>query len=554
MVYGNTQGLKKKSVSALERIYRRKVPPDRIVSQELARYLTELSSELNRQLGVLITRSGTVSHVIIGDSNSIFLPELSAFPLGRKSLRGLRFVHTHLKNEPLTNDDLTDLALLRFDYIAAVGIKDALPDRFYTANLTSKAGDKPYEINPSSNFYNDDIDFLAHIEALEEEMDRARISRGGDTGEKAIIISVSQNPKHEMDESLDELEELCAASGITVLDRVIQRPKEINPRYLLGTGRLKELIIDALGKGATLLVFNENLTPSQTLAVAELTEIKVIDRTALILDIFARRAMSRDGKVQVELAQLKYRLPRLTGKGTAMSRLMGGIGGRGPGEMKLEIDRRRVRDKINYLEKELDKLSKARRQRRQRRSEGTIPIVSIVGYTNAGKSTLLNNLTESAAFVEDKMFATLDTSTRRLRFPEERDVIITDTVGFIRDLPKDLITAFKATLEELNDADVLIHLVDASNPRFEKHIESVENILKDLEIDAKPTLLVFNKTDKISEDELEGIIRRYGAAGISAINPSTFGPVLEALKERVVFGRPHRLFKEAVAEEAADGV
>ncbi|MEO5359646.1 MAG: GTPase HflX [Nitrospirota bacterium] len=548
VVYGNTQGIKKKSVTGLEKIYRRKVPPDRIISQELARYLTELSSEINRQLGVLITRGGTVSHVIVGDAGSIFLPELSAYPLGKKYLRGLRFVHTHLKNEPLTHDDLTDLALLRFDYIAAIGIRDALPDRFYTAHLTANIGDKPYEINPAVNFYNDTIDFLAHIEAIEEEMGRQRPQAADSAAEKAIIIAVSQAPKHEIEETLDELQELCASSGIATVDRVIQRPKEINPRYLLGAGRLRDLIIDALAKGATLLVFNENLTPSQSLAIAELTEIKVIDRTALILDIFARRAMSRDGKVQVELAQLKYRLPRLTGKGTAMSRLTGGIGGRGPGEMKLEIDRRRVRDRINILEKELEKLSMARKQRRARRSNSTLPIVSIVGYTNAGKSTLLNNLTESAAFVEDKMFATLDTSTRRLRFPEERDVIITDTVGFIKDLPRDLITAFKATLEELEDADTLIHLVDASNQRFEQHIQSVETILKDLGIDSKPTLLVFNKTDKIHEDELEGILRRYGAVGISAVNPSTFGALLETLKERV-FGRRHH--QEA---EGTDGV
>ncbi|MCG6552790.1 MAG: GTPase HflX [Candidatus Magnetominusculus sp. LBB02] len=543
VVYGNTQGIKKKTVTALEKIYRRKVNPDKIISAELARYLTELSSEINRQIGVLITRGGSISHVIVGDAGSVFLPDLQQdFPLGKKLLRGLRFVHTHLKNEPLTNDDLTDLSLLRFDYIAAIGIKDTLPDRFYTAHIAAKKGDKPYELNPAVNFHNDTIDFLAHIEAVEEEMGRQRPVVKGHAIEKAIIIAVSQAQKHEMEEALDELHELCASSGIAVVDRVIQRPKTINPRYLLGAGRLKELIIDALSKGATLLVFNENLSPSQTLAVTELTEIKVIDRTALILDIFARRAMSRDGKVQVELAQLKYRLPRLTGKGTAMSRLTGGIGGRGPGEMKLEIDRRRTRDKINILEKELEKLSMARKQRRSRRSESTIPIVSIVGYTNAGKSTLLNNLTESAAFVEDKMFATLDTSTRRLRFPEERDVIITDTVGFIKDLPPDLITAFKATLEELEDADLLIHLVDCSNPRFAQHINSVETILKDLGIDGKPTLLVFNKTDKIHEDELDGMLRIYGAVGISAVNPSTFAPLLDALQEQVfTTGRPEEV-------------
>ena len=235
----------------------------------------------------------------------------------------------------------------------------------------------------------------------------------------------------------------------------------------MGEGKIKELVITAMNRGATLLIFDQDLSPSQIKAIGEITELKVIDRSQLILDIFARRAHSRDGKVQVELAQLKYRLPRLSGKGTAMSRLMGGIGGRGPGEMKLEIDRRRVRDRINLLEKELKLLGEARRQRKARRVEKEVPIVSIIGYTNAGKSTLLNAMTKSETFVEDKLFATLDTASRRLRFPREREVVITDTVGFIRDLPKDLMSAFKATLEELEDADLLLHIVDASSPRFE---------------------------------------------------------------------------------------
>jgi GTP-binding protein HflX len=292
-------------------------------------------------------------------------------------------------------------------------------------------------------------------------------------------------------------------------------------------------VIHALGKGATILLFDQELSPSQVKAIGELTELKVIDRSQLILDIFARRAHSRDGKVQVELAQLKYRLPRLTGKGTAMSRLMGGIGGRGPGEMKLEIDRRRVRDRIGLLEKELRSLSAARKQRKQKRVERGIPIVSIIGYTNAGKSTLLNSLTMSSVFVEDKLFATLDTASRRLRFPRERDVIVTDTVGFIRDLPKDLMAAFRATLEELTDADLLLHLIDASNPRFEQHIESVENILRELNLDKKPRLLVFNKTDKLSFEEAKNLSIRYNAVTISALDPSTFGPLLKAVEENI---------------------
>jgi GTP-binding protein HflX len=301
----------------------------------------------------------------------------------------------------------------------------------------------------------------------------------------------------------------------------------------MGEGKLKDVIINALNKGATLLIFDQDLNPSQVKEIGALTELKVIDRSQLILDIFARRAHSRDGKVQVELAQLKYRLPRLTGKGTAMSRLMGGIGGRGPGEMKLEIDRRRVRDRITLLEKELKSLSEARKQRKQRRVEKRIPIVSIIGYTNAGKSTLLNSLTRSGVFVEEKMFATLDTASRRLRFPKERDVIITDTVGFIRDLPKDLMTAFKSTLEELQDADLLLHLADISNPRFEQQMESVENILRELNLTDKKRIIVFNKTDKVAEDEIKNIALRYNAICISALSQSTFNPLLDAIEKNI---------------------
>jgi GTP-binding protein HflX len=267
-------------------------------------------------------------------------------------------------------------------------------------------------------------------------------------------------------------------------------------------------------------------------SITEVTEIKVIDRTQLILDIFANRAQSRDGKVQVELAQLKYILPRLTGKGTAMSRLMGGIGGRGPGETKLEIDRRRIRDKIRRLEKQLDSLGRGRLQRRQKRVRAGVPIISIVGYTNAGKSTLLNAMTQSEVFTEDLLFATLDTSTRRLRFPLEREVIITDTVGFIRDLPKSLMGAFKATLEELEDADLLLHLVDLSNPRFNEQIESVDKILESLDLGTRQRLLVFNKIDKVDPADVPHLCRRYDAIPLSAFDRSSFKPLLEEMQRR----------------------
>jgi GTP-binding protein HflX len=504
------------------------VPPRSIVTPELARYVASVSQRINRQVGLLINRKGNVTHVIVGDAKGIFIPPLEDYPLGRKALRGLRLVHTHLMNEGLTKDDMTDLALLRFDFMAAMGVRDGVLDDLFVGHLTPQGPVKTVQ-----NLHHPDTDMEAFVDALEEELRRRSAFDQSDPRERAILISVSRRPKYEQEDSVEELRELAESSDLIVLDAVVQRPKEINPRYLLGEGKLKDLIINALNRGATILVFDQDLSPSQMKAISELTELKVIDRTQLILDIFASRAHSRDGKVQVELAQLKYRLPRLAGRGTAMSRLMGGIGGRGPGEMKLEVDRRRVRDRITLLQKQLKSLGEARRQRKHRRVESGLPIVSIIGYTNAGKSTLLNSLTRSETFVEEKMFATLDTASRRLRFPREKEVIITDTVGFIRDLPRDLMAAFRATLEELEDADLLLHLVDASNPRFQQHIASVEKILDELGLLGKERLLVLNKTDRLGGEEARNLARRYDALAVSALDASTFPPLLRAVEGRI---------------------
>ncbi|MFZ2197927.1 MAG: GTPase HflX, partial [Thermodesulfovibrionales bacterium] len=517
-----------------------------LITAELAKYLAGISSELNRQIGVLISRKGSVTHVIVGDSKSIFLPPLEDYPLGRKVLRGLRFVHTHLNDEPLNQDDLTDLALLRFDLVAAIGIRNGLPAAINIAHLDGDDHKKPFKVLPPEDIYDIRFDLDAFVNDFEQEAEKTRAigtstqgrySGGTSAKEKAILVSVSKNPKYDQEDSIAELRELALSSDVIVLDTVIQRPKEINPRYLMGEGKIKELVITAMNRGATLLIFDQDLSPSQIKEIGGITELKVIDRSQLILDIFARRAHSRDGKVQVELAQLKYRLPRLSGKGTAMSRLMGGIGGRGPGEMKLEIDRRRVRERINLLEKELKLLGEARRQRKARRVEKEVPIVSIIGYTNAGKSTLLNAMTKSETFVEDKLFATLDTASRRLRFPREREVVITDTVGFIRDLPKDLMAAFKATLEELEDADLLLHVVDASSPRFEQHIASVEKIISGLNLLDKKRMLVFNKIDRLSNEEAEVLAERFHAVPISARNKKTLTLLLASMEKDLFDGK-----------------
>jgi GTP-binding protein HflX len=364
-------------------------------------------------------------------------------------------------------------------------------------------------------------------------MERAQAAVEVAKKDRAILVSVSKRSRHEQEESIEELKELARSDGITVLDTVIQRPHDINPRYLMGIGKLKDLIIRSQQLGADLIVFDQDLSPAQVKSIGDLTELRAIDRTQLILDIFARRAHSGDGKVQVELAQLKYRLPRLSERSTALSRLTGGIGGRGPGETRLEIDMRRARDKIRRLEKQLESLGRARDQRRERRVRSEIPIVSIAGYTNAGKSTLFNNLTRSEVKAEDLLFATLDTATRRLRFPREREVVITDTVGFIRDLPQDLLGAFRATLDEMRDAHLILHVVDIGNPRFEQQMASVDNILNEIGLDTIPRLMVFNKVDLVSPLWAKAIAARFNGVVCSAIRQETLGRLLNEIEERV---------------------
>lgn len=537
--------MKPSQLKGLERLYRRRIPPDELITSDLSREMVELSREIRRQLGILVNRSGDVEYVLVGDERGLYIPELADYPLGKKLLRGLRLIHTHLKGEALSDDDLTDLALLRLDLVAALQMS-ANDGQFFvqTACLAPPTiGKTPYKIESPRPFDRFSMDFATFVDTLEKSLEKAvkgtKEVKGGE--ERGILISVTKLSHEEAEDSIEELKELARTAGVEVLDAVIQRPRQFNPRFLMGEGKMRDVVIRALQLGATLLVFDQELTPTQIRSISAMTELKVIDRSQLILDIFARRAKSLDGKVQVELAQLKYLLPRLTGRGVQMSRLMGGIGGRGPGETKLEVDRRRIRDRIAKLERELKELSHGRYQRRQKRVKAGLPIISIVGYTNAGKSTLLNSLTQSAVFTENLLFATLDTSTRRLRFPRDREVIITDTVGFIRSLPKSLMGAFKATLEELQDADLLLHLVDCSNPRFEEQIGQVENILAELELGEKPRLLVFNKSDLLSQlkksdpltfMKVRQVSRRLQAISISAADRKSMEPLIEELQRR----------------------
>ncbi len=528
-IYGYTQGLKTSQVKGLEKLYRRRVRPEQIIAPELAREMCRLSHEIRRQVGLLVDRKGKIAHVIAGDHQKIVIPNVRGLRAAPGRLTGLRCVHTHLKAEPLSQDDLTDLALLRLDLMAAITIKpDGLPDRIWAAHLLPRdTSESPYQQLPPESLQAMTFPCLQTIQALEDEMAQQQaLHRSQSARERALLVSVTSVPRRRAKASLVELTQLADSAGLNVVATVLQQRERVDPRLVLGTGKIKDLAITAMQKNIALMVFDQELNPSQIRSLADSIELKVIDRTQLILDIFAQRARTREGKLQVELAQLNYRLPRLVAKNTAMSRLTGGIGGRGPGETKLEINRRRVRERIARLEQSLVGVQKQRKQQRARRSKRRLPVISIIGYTNAGKSTLLNALTRSKVHVADRLFATLDPSSRRLKFPQDLEVIITDTVGFIRNLPQELMAAFRATLEELENADLLLHVIDISNPQHAAHIRAVEDILADLGLDHIKTIRVLNKQDQLDGEQCARLSRTLGGVPLSATQPRSLLPLI----------------------------
>ncbi len=555
-VQGETSGLKARDRRVLEKLGTRRLPPAALVTPEFARQLAAISRTIRRQVGVLVDRKGAVTWVGVGDAHRIELPDLKRQRVAGGRLRGLRCVHTHLGGEPLTRDDLADLALLRLDLMAALEVReDGFPGVVHAAHLTAPGPsgreddgeEAPWRLLDPAPPWELELDCAALIADLERAFARIAPERppGRRFSGRAILVGAGERRDGDvrLEDAVRELGELARDAGLVVVDSVLQRRARLDPRTLLGKGKLEALVIRALDRGADVILFSCDLTPSQARNLARATDLKVLDRSQLILDVFARRATSREGKLQVELAQLRYRLPRLVQRDTSLSRLGGGIGGRGPGETRLEVDRRRARRRIGRLQRDLEGIAAHRALRRRRRDSRGLPVVSLVGYTNAGKSTLLNRLTRSEVAAGNRMFETLDPANRRLRVPVEREVLLADTVGFIHDLPPDLIEAFRATFEEISASSLLLQVLDASDARMRTRSAAVEALLRELGFADIPRLVLLNKVDLLDRAARADLPRRVAGAEALAISAGTgegLGQLLEAIARLIPMRSPQR--------------
>lgn len=503
IIYGNTESLKQSVLNEIEALYDIQVQVDEFLPQELTDILADITERINREVALFINRKGKILSVSVGDSSTVSLPEVEG-RRGSNRLSGVRCIHTHPNGDGrLSPVDIGSLLSLRLDAMAAIGVKDGSVANVYVGIMSEDSKEEAGKADvfgpfkPCSKRLNE----LLHVIVERDKILANTVYINQNQVEKAILVGIEPtagtviNGKSEGERLLDELEELAVTAGVVVVDKVLQKRPGIDPAYFIGKGKIEQLNLLRQSLNANLIIFDDELSGAQFRNIEQIAGVKVIDRTTLILDIFAQRARSKEGKLQVELAQLKYRLPRLTGMGVQLSRLGGGIGTRGPGEKKLEVDKRHIRRRINFLENELENVKKRREIVREGRSRNSIPSIALVGYTNAGKSTLMNRLCRSEVLAEDKLFATLDPTARKLELPDGRDVLLVDTVGFIRKLPHDLIDAFKSTLEEAVYADALMHVADVSSEEAEIQISVVDELLKQLGAFNKPVILVLNKID-----------------------------------------------------------
>lgn len=506
-IKGNIKGIRDSVIAELQKLYDMQSP--QLVSQELAVKLADITEYINREISVYITRSGQIIEIAVGDNATVELPSFSG-RRGAGRLSGIRCIHTHPGGNPyLSGVDISALKNNKYDAMVAIGVlspdftKSELTFGLITGidsneNYTAECYG-PYSIEDAEN-----INFVNTVSTIERILDKQTGTASLQVmSERAILIGMEWGRNDSLwtvDDSLEELKQLADTAGATVIKKFIQKRPKPDPAFFIGRGKVQELALYAQQENIDLCIFDDELSPAQQRNIESVMGIRILDRTALILDIFAQRARTNEGKLQVELAQLQYTLPRIMGKGLMLSRLGGGIGTRGPGETKLEVDRRRIRDRIAFIKDQIEKVKAVRSLHRSKRKKNNVFEVSLVGYTNAGKSTLLNTLTNSDIYAKDQLFATLDPTTRQLTLPNKQKIIITDTVGFIQRLPHQLIAAFRSTLEVVTEADLLVHVIDVSHELYKEQAAAVHEVLKEIGAETKPVITVYNKIDKLPPD------------------------------------------------------
>lgn len=506
-IKGNIKGIRDSVIAELQKLYDMQSP--QLVSQELAVKLADITEYINREISVYITRSGQIIEIAVGDNATVELPSFSG-RRGAGRLSGIRCIHTHPGGNPyLSGVDISALKNNKYDAMVAIGVvspdftKSELTLGLITGidsneNYTAECYG-PYSIEDAEN-----INFVNTVSTIERILDKQTGTASLQImSERAILIGMEWGRNDSLwtvDDSLEELKQLADTAGATVIKKFIQKRSKPDPAFFIGRGKVQELALYAQQENIDLCIFDDELSPAQQRNIESVMGIRILDRTALILDIFAQRARTNEGKLQVELAQLQYTLPRIMGKGLMLSRLGGGIGTRGPGETKLEVDRRRIRDRIAFIKDQIEKVKAVRSLHRSKRKKNNVFEVSLVGYTNAGKSTLLNTLTNSDIYAKDQLFATLDPTTRQLTLPNKQEIIITDTVGFIQRLPHQLIAAFRSTLEVVTEADLLVHVIDVSHELYKEQAAAVHEVLKEIGSETKPVITVYNKKDKLPPD------------------------------------------------------
>lgn len=506
-IKGNIKGIRDSVIAELQKLY--DMQSLQLVSQELAVKLADITEYINREISVYITRSGQIIEIAVGDNATVELPSFSG-RRGAGRLSGIRCIHTHPGGNPyLSGVDISALKNNKYDAMVAIGVvspdftKSELTFGLITGidsneNYTAECYG-PYSIEDAEN-----INFVNTVSTIERILDKQTGTASLQVmSERAILIGMEWGRNDSLwtvDDSLEELKQLADTAGATVIKKFIQKRPKPDPAFFIGRGKVQELALYAQQENIDLCIFDDELSPAQQRNIESVMGIRILDRTALILDIFAQRARTNEGKLQVELAQLQYTLPRIMGKGLMLSRLGGGIGTRGPGETKLEVDRRRIRDRIAFIKDQIEKVKAVRSLHRSKRKKNNVFEVSLVGYTNAGKSTLLNTLTNSDIYAKDQLFATLDPTTRQLTLPNKQEIIITDTVGFIQRLPHQLIAAFRSTLEVVTEADLLVHVIDVSHELYKEQAAAVHEVLKEIGAETKPVITVYNKIDKLPPD------------------------------------------------------